>query len=304
MTDIARVLLVAATTATPAAAAQFRYGNPPEDLAAWEWTAWLLGEWEGTAERDGDSVPYRQSFTLSPDRRYLLTHNERGVGADAYRGFGVFSYYPATGEAYGQWFGMNHDTNDGWARRDGERMVWTIRRLGLRITRTRTRTGPDSYVVDNEILAPDGSVTHSRETMQRVRAGGDTVDVGAGPAEVALAMPRAIDYADWDGFIGLFAEDAVMFFPFSDARAVGRDAIASVMRPIFERNRERLPGPIFGFEPVDVVVTPAGSDGAVVSWLMRREGSLQRRSAVLRRDEGTWRIVLVHADNRPVDAAG
>ncbi|MEQ9398302.1 MAG: hypothetical protein RJQ04_03950 [Longimicrobiales bacterium] len=165
-------VVVGALAAPRAAHAQFRNGHPPPPLSTWDWTAWLLGEWEGTWESAGGSLPYRQTFALSPDERYVITHNLRGEEDTAYRGFGVFSYYPATNEAYGQWFGMNHDTNDGWARRDGHVMTWTIRRLGMRITRVRTRTGPDSYVVVNEVLQPDGSVSRSREVMRRVAGGG------------------------------------------------------------------------------------------------------------------------------------
>jgi hypothetical protein len=236
-------------------------------------------------------LPYRQTFEFSPDHRYMITHNARGDGGAVYRGFGVFSYYPVTGEAYGEWFGTEHDTNEGWAVRDGARMVWTIRRLGMRITRIRTRTGPDSWTVDNEVLMPDGKTTRSRETMRRVSSGLDAARL------VALAMPRAIDFAEWDAFIDLFADDAVMFFPFTAARAVGRDAIASVMKPIFDANRERLPGPIFGLTPEDVEASAIGGDGAVVSWFMNRAGARQRRSTVLRRVDGEWKIVLVHADN-------
>lgn len=158
------LLGLAVVATAPSASAQFRYGHAPDDLAAYEWTAWLVGEWEGTWESGGRTIPYRQSFAFSPDRRYVLTHNQRGD----YRGFGVFSYYPATGDAYGQWFGTEHDTNDGWAMRDGEVMRWTIRRLGMRIERVRTRTGPDTYVVDNTVVRPDGTIIRSREDMRRV----------------------------------------------------------------------------------------------------------------------------------------
>lgn len=162
------VAFAATVCAADEAGAQFRNGSPPGDLAGYDWTAWLVGRWEGTWESGGVARPYLQTFEYSPDHQYLITHNQRGEGEEVYRGFGIFSYYPATGEAYGEWFGMNHDTNDGWAKRDGERMVWTIRRLGLRITRIRTRTGPDSFTVDNEVQAPDGSITRSREVMRRV----------------------------------------------------------------------------------------------------------------------------------------
>jgi hypothetical protein len=290
------------------AVSQFRMGHAPDDLARYEWTAWLVGEWEGEWIAEGQVRLYRQSFQFSPDHRYIITHNQRGNGPDAYRGLGVFSYYPATGEAYGEWFGTEHDTNAGWAVRDGERMVWTIRRLGMRITRVRIRTGPDSYEVKNEVVSPDGATTRSREVMKRV-AGETPPAPGAEESEavagsglgdavtVALGMPRAIDHADWPAFVDLFAPDAVMFFPFKPHRAVGLDAIAAEMAPIFESNRRRLPGPIFGFEPRDVQVSALGPNGAAVSWFMDRGEIRQRRSVALRRDNGIWRIVLVHADN-------
>jgi len=117
--------------------------------------------------------------------------------------------------------------------------------------------------------------------------------------EVALAMPRAIDNADWDAFLELFASDAIMYFPFISARAGSRDAIVAVMGPIFERNRQRTERPIFGFEPSEVAVRWLGPDAAVVTWVMPRTGALARRTAVLRRREGRWLIVVVHADNFP-----
>lgn len=288
-----------AATAQPAAG-QFRDGHPPQDLATYDWTAWLVGRWEGVWDSSAGKLPYVQTFELSPDHEYLITHNVRGAPESAYRGLGVFSYYPLTREAYGQWFGMNHDTNDGWAVRDGERMIWTVRRHGLRITRVRTRTGPDSFTVENEALAPDGSVSHSTETMRRVSSPGfatrrsPTLDEARA---VALAMPHTIDYADWEGFIGLFSEEAMMYFPFSPQPADGREAIAAVMQPIFERNQARLPGPIFGLQPADIRVVPLGSEGAVVSWRMDRGGQRQRRTVVLREEQGTWKVALVHADN-------
>jgi uncharacterized protein (TIGR02246 family) len=115
--------------------------------------------------------------------------------------------------------------------------------------------------------------------------------------EVALAMPHAIDSADWERFLELFTADATMYFPFSPRRADGRDAIAAVMQPIFERNRARLPGPIFGFQPADIRVASLGSEGAVVSWRMDLGGREQRRTVVLRLEQGGWKIALVHADN-------
>jgi hypothetical protein len=129
---------------------------------------------------------------------------------------------------------------------------------------------------------------------------------GAGPSSsledarrVALEMPRTIDYADWEAFTALFADDAIMYFPFASERADSKSEIAAVMQPIFARNADRLPGPIFGFEPYDVRTEEIGTSGAIVTWMMRTGDILQRRTVVLRLDRGEWRILLVHADGRP-----
>lgn len=115
--------------------------------------------------------------------------------------------------------------------------------------------------------------------------------------DVALAMPHTIDHADWDGFSDLFTEDAVMYVPFRPEVAAGRAAILGVMEPIFERNRQRGPGPYFGFEPTDVRVQRLGDGGAAVTWTMTVGERLARRTAVLRRTPAGWKIALVHADN-------
>lgn len=113
----------------------------------------------------------------------------------------------------------------------------------------------------------------------------------------ALALPRAIDYADWDGFIALLAEDAVMYFPFAPQRATSRHEIEAVMKPIFMRNQQREPKPIFNFEPVDVQVQMLGDRSAVVAWNMDRPADIARRTAVLRKEGDIWLLAAIHADN-------
>lgn len=114
---------------------------------------------------------------------------------------------------------------------------------------------------------------------------------------VALEMPRSVDYGDLKALLSLFTENAVMVFPFRPDRAVGRAAIEAVMRPLFERNAARGEGPYFGFEPREVHAQLLGADAGWVSWVMGDGDRPARRTAVLRKIDGTWKIQGVHADN-------
>lgn len=118
-----------------------------------------------------------------------------------------------------------------------------------------------------------------------------------GARAAALQMPWSIDHADWDAFVTLFTEDALMYFPFRADRAEGIEEITGAMRPIFDRNRARGPGPHFGFRPRDVRVSMLGEDSAVVTWVMDVGERLSRRTVVVRQVDGAWKIALVHADN-------
>ena len=115
--------------------------------------------------------------------------------------------------------------------------------------------------------------------------------------QVVRAFVRSIDYADWDSFVAQMADDANMFFPFAPQRANTKQEIIAVMRPIFERNQERGPGPLFNFVPRDILVQMLGDHTASVTWMMDHPDFTQRRTAVLRKDGGRWLILSFHGSN-------
>lgn len=139
-------------------------------LQHYDWTQWLIGEWEGTYERPGVTLPMRQSFAYFLDGRYLYTEVQLGEGPEAFRGFGIFEYFPEADSAFGHFFDSNGITNDGWGKRVGERLVWHIdqhRRGGLTTTRVRERLGADAYVSRNYHVEADGTQVHTIERMRR-----------------------------------------------------------------------------------------------------------------------------------------
>lgn len=138
-------------------------------LRQFDWTQWLVGEWEGTTEGPQGVRPFKQSFRLSDDGHYVLTEVQFGEGKTAFRGFGVFQYFPAADSAYGNFFGMDGITNDGWAKRFDDRMVWHLQRGSRTTTRIRERLGDDAYVVHNYSVRADGTMYQTTERLKRMR---------------------------------------------------------------------------------------------------------------------------------------
>ncbi len=145
---------------------------PPLD--SYDWTRWLVGEWEGWLEQpDGRRVRQTQSFTFDVDSRFLITRLRQEVASGQwYTGTGMFQYDPASETSVGHWFGIVGDRNIGLGRRDGDRWVWEIQRDGRpRVLRIRQRIGNDEYRMTNTSVAADGTRRVTTEVMRRVKSG-------------------------------------------------------------------------------------------------------------------------------------
>ena len=122
--------------------------------------------------------------------------------------------------------------------------------------------------------------------------------VGQSPRQVAdsfLESFNALDSASFDRF---FADDVTMFFPggpFPTARVEGQAAVTAAFRSFFDMARERGATRL-GIRPLDLQVQDYG-EFAIVSFHLRGNGNVGRRSLVLRRDAGEWRIVHFHASS-------
>ena len=104
---------------------------------------------------------------------------------------------------------------------------------------------------------------------------------------------KALDSARFDPF---FAEEATMFFPdgpFPPARVEGKAAVTAAFHRFFEMARERGVTRL-NIQPTDLQTQDYGAF-AVVSFHLRGNDNIGRRSIVMRRDEQGWRIVHFHA---------
>lgn len=125
--------------------------------------------------------------------------------------------------------------------------------------------------------------------------------------ETAAAFLIAFDSLRWDEFRQYFADDATVFFPFSDvpSRVNGRIETEAVFRRFFDQVRtawetQRRPGsPRLGLQPRDMRIQMM-SDAAIVTFHLGDEQAPSRRTLVLRRSpDGVWKIVHLHASPAP-----
>jgi len=157
----------------------------------------------------------------------------------------------------------------------GVGLAWTLLGLGG-CTQGSDQAGPSPRVPSNDSLAVVETVTTFME---------------------------AVENADMDPFLATLAEEATMFFPFAPRRANSREEIATVFGGVFERLRQGTGPPYLQLDPVRMRVQMVGDAVAVATWHFDRADEVGRRTAVLRKETGRWRIVSFHASStaRPTE---
>lgn len=107
----------------------------------------------------------------------------------------------------------------------------------------------------------------------------------------------AFNERDLERFAGAYEDDATIFFDLDDpgARVSSRAAITEIFRPFFEGRSS------FMLRPTDVAVQRHG-DIAVVTFHLRSERALARRTIVWRWAGDRWRVMHLHASS--VEPAG
>ncbi|MBS1564100.1 MAG: nuclear transport factor 2 family protein [Bacteroidetes bacterium] len=103
---------------------------------------------------------------------------------------------------------------------------------------------------------------------------------------------------DWPAFSACFAEDATAFFPPSarhPERVDGKKDILKIFSGVFENARkQKATPPYLSIEPKELKMQLLGVV-AIVTFMLDDPGMFGRRSIVLRKDNGRWLIVHLHA---------
>ena len=134
------------------------------------------------------------------------------------------------------------------------------------------------------VIVAVACASSSRDDQRDVRAAVD-------------AVVHGLEHLDADAAIAPFADDATVFFPDSagvPARVEGKAAIRDVFQRFFADVRKGGTTSMT-LHAQDERVDLFG-DAAVVTFHLRG-AILSRRTFVLRRVRGTWRVVHLHASN-------
>jgi uncharacterized protein (TIGR02246 family) len=127
----------------------------------------------------------------------------------------------------------------------------------------------------------------------------------AAPADEAAVQKvvdgfiEALNGADVNAFIGFFTPDATLFFPLASLplRLEDRQQIATAFAAFFEVVRKREPGPPYmNMIPVGTKIQLLGNV-AVVTFHLKGEEAVSRRTLVLQKRSGKWLIVHLHASS-------
>jgi ketosteroid isomerase-like protein len=114
----------------------------------------------------------------------------------------------------------------------------------------------------------------------------------------------AFERLDWPVFAAAFADDATVFFPppAPPGRFTGRAAYESEFRNVFDTLRAARPAgpPFHRLDPEEPAIEMLAPDTALITFLLRNDQRIARRSLVLVHRGGRWLIQHLHASNAPV----
>jgi ketosteroid isomerase-like protein len=122
------------------------------------------------------------------------------------------------------------------------------------------------------------------------------VALTATPRQTVDAFLAALNDGD-PRIARLFADDATVFFPMNDRplRANGRDEIDAAFRALFAQMGNAKGK---GMPPPEMLrIDSLGKDGAIVTFQTTNPNVTSRRTFVLRRERGDWKIVHLHGSN-------
>lgn len=130
---------------------------------------------------------------------------------------------------------------------------------------------------------------------------------GASEGEVRSTLSsfvQAFDNLEWDRFRGFFADDATVFYPRAfPERANGRAEFEKTFAKVFETIRAgRATGPYMDLQPRELKIQIAGEVAVATFHLDDRAGFVNRRTLVLQKIGGAWKIIHLHASEVAIPA--
>jgi len=162
--------------------------TPPQPLAD-DLLKWMVGEWQGTTTMASGKSQDWQKVELGLDNQFVITNltskwteiNPEAMkmskeDADKmkdmpYKGMGMMTLNPTTGEFVGHWFDNWRGTYTGTGKREGDKITATWQgAMGTR-TETMEKVGADKMVITFSQKDPGGNVMEGRTEFTRTKGG-------------------------------------------------------------------------------------------------------------------------------------
>ena len=111
----------------------------------------------------------------------------------------------------------------------------------------------------------------------------------------------AFENLEWERFRTAFSPTASVFHPAPDTpeRYEGRSEVESSFRLVFDQLRASNPNgpPFHRLDPDSLRLESLGDRAVLVTFLLRNERRIARRTIIFRREGDTWLITHLHASN-------
>jgi len=141
--------------------------------------------------------------------------------------------------------------------------------------------------------------TGAAQRVVRSAPRSDAAEVGA----ALLAFLGAFENLEWDTFRASFLDDACVFFPSARTpeRFCGKDAVQERFRRVFDEERRGAASgpPYLRLRPEALDIRAIDANAAIVTFHLRNDERVGRRTIVFRKTDGAWRIAHLHASNVP-----
>ena len=113
----------------------------------------------------------------------------------------------------------------------------------------------------------------------------------------------AFENLDMPAFSACFSDEATVFFPSPEPpfRVIGRSAVQRQFEHVFAGIRKSAASgpPYHRLDPHDVLIQALDLKTAIVSFHLINAERTARRTLVLVKSQGNWRILHLHASNAP-----
>jgi len=146
---------------------QEKPGTPPPPKPLGEEWDWIVGEWEGYTESPMGKAKEWEKVEFTLDRQFMMIQATSEWNGMTYKGGGVTTVDPKTGELVGYWFDNFRSVYQGKGKREGDKFTMTwIGPIG-QSTRITEKVSDDKYTITVKMTGAEGKETESKTVMTR-----------------------------------------------------------------------------------------------------------------------------------------